>query len=146
MRKALLFACAVTVMTATTAAAQDPWAWSPTPLTPAPLVTPLPSLPSLPELPRLPGLSTPAPSSGSTYDWRSGNSYRWQRDFNGDTRVSGMNLYTGSMWRQTIKPDGSMTGTDSKMNPWRYDSKTKTYMNFGTGEMCVGSGASRYRF
>lgn len=100
----------------------------------------------MPELPRLPSLLTPVPDSGSTYDWRSGNRYRWRRDFNGDTRVNGMNLYTGSTWRQTIKPDGSMRGTDSMMNLWRYDSRTKTYMNFGTGEMCVGSGASRYCF
>lgn len=152
MGKALL-ACMFVAMAASATHAQDPWAWEPIVPSPAPLVAPalpalptLPTLPALPALPRLPGLTAPTPNSGSSFDYLSGNSYRWSRDLDGSTRVNGTNIYTGSTWKQTIKPDGSMTGWDSKMNPWQYDSRTKTYMNFGTGEMCVGSGASRYCF
>ena len=87
-----------------------------------------------------------SPRSGSTYDWRSGNSYRWREDSSGNTRVDGMNLNTGSMWQTTIKPNGSMRGTDSNLNPWTYDSNSKTYFNYGTGKMCVGEGAARTCF
>jgi hypothetical protein len=47
------------------------------------------------------------------------------------------------MWNTRIKPNGSMTGFDSNFNPWRYDSGSKTYMNFGTAEMCVGEGYAK---
>ena len=91
--------------------------------------------------------STPPPTtqrrSGSTYDWQSGNIYSWRTSANGNTDVNGMNLNTGSMWNTTIKPNGSMTGTDGKMNPWTYDAKSKTYMNLGTGQMCIGEGYAR---
>jgi len=83
------------------------------------------------------------PSSGSTYDWQSGNSYTWRKSLSGDTNVNGWNVNTGSMWNTTIKPNGSMNGYDSQMNPWTYDSRTKTYINYGTGKMCVGEGATR---
>jgi hypothetical protein len=73
--------------------------------------------------------------SGSKYDWEAGSSYRWQTDPAGNTRVDGFNAETGSMWRATIKPDGSMRGTDSNGQPWTYDSRTGTYMNYGTGEV-----------
>ena len=81
--------------------------------------------------------------SGTTYDWQSGNTYNWRKRSNGETDVDGFNLNTGSMWNTTIKPNGSMRGTDSKMNPWTYDSKSKTYMNYGTGKMCFGEGYAR---
>ena len=86
------------------------------------------------------------PSSRTTYDWQSGNTYTTRKRYNGDTDVNGVNLNTGSTWNTTIKPNGSMNGTDSKMNPWTYDSRTKTYMNYGTGQMCVGEGAARTCF
>jgi len=73
--------------------------------------------------------------SGSKYDWESGSSYRWQTDRAGNTRVDGFNAETRSMWHTTIKPDGSMRGTDSSGQPWTYDSRTGTYMNYGTGEV-----------
>jgi len=73
--------------------------------------------------------------SGSKYDWETGSSYRWQTDPAGNTRVDGFNAETGSMWHTTIKPDGSMRGTDSNCQPWTYDSRTGTSMNYGTGEV-----------
>jgi hypothetical protein len=85
----------------------------------------------------------PLPSSRTTYDWRSGNTYTTRKGFNGDTEVSGFNANTGSTWNTTIKPDGSMNGYDSKMNPWSYDATTGTYINYGTGKMCFGEGAAR---
>jgi hypothetical protein len=42
--------------------------------------------------------------------------------------------------------DGSMRGSDSKMNPWTYDAGSKTYMNLGTGKMCRGEGLARTCF
>ena len=60
--------------------------------------------------------------------------------------MNGMNLNTGSTWRTEIKPNGSMNGTDSKFNPWTYDANTKTYINYGTGKMCVGEGYARTCF
>ena len=85
-------------------------------------------------------------NSGSSFDAWSGNSYRWNRDREGRTHVNGSNLYSGSQWRTTIKPDGSMRGMDSRMNPWSYDSRTRTYMNYGTGRMCTGRGYTRVCF
>jgi len=83
------------------------------------------------------------PSSGTTYDWKSGNVYRWNRQSDGTMRVDGMNPRTGSMWNQTIKPDGSMRGTDSNFNQWSYDPRSKLYMNYGTGKICTGQGYAR---
>ncbi len=78
-----------------------------------------------------------------TYDWQTGNSYSTYQM--GDTTyVRGMNLNTGSTWNTTIESDGSMRGMDSDMNPWSYSSGTGTYMNYGTGEICTGSGYSRF--
>ena len=83
------------------------------------------------------------PRSGSSYDWQSGNTYFWRRDSSGNTDVNGMNFNTGSMWNTKIKPNGSMTGFDSDMNMWNYDARSKTYMNFGTGTICIGEGFAR---
>lgn len=81
--------------------------------------------------------------TGSTYDWQSGNSYSWYRDSLGSTNVNGMNLGTGSMWQTQIRRNGSMTGWDKDLNYWSYDAGTKTYINFGTGTLCVGEGYAR---
>lgn len=74
-------------------------------------------------------------TSGSKYDWETGSSYRWHTDPAGNTQVDGFNAETGSMWHTTIKPDGTMRGTDSKGQPWTYDSRAGTYTNYGTGEV-----------
>lgn len=81
--------------------------------------------------------------SGSDYDWRSGNSYYWNTDSQGNTNVRGFNARTGSRWNTTIEPDGDMRGYDSNYNPWTYDSGSGFYQNFGTGETCIGKGYAR---
>lgn len=81
----------------------------------------VPSLPRYTPRPSLPRYTPP--KSGSTCDWQSGNYYTAQKSPSGNTRLNGMNLGTGSMWNTTIKPNGSMNGWDSKMNPWAYDSR-----------------------
>ena len=81
--------------------------------------------------------------SGSDYDWRSGNSYYWNTDSQGNTNVRGFNTRTGSHWNTTIEPDGDMRGYDSNYNPWTYDSGSGFYQNFGTGETCIGKGYAR---
>ncbi|MBN2896139.1 MAG: hypothetical protein JXK05_09660 [Campylobacterales bacterium] len=83
------------------------------------------------------------PTSGSTYDLTSGNSYTWSKGYDGTTHMSGMNLNTGSTWSADYQKDGSMRGFDSKMNMWSYDSGSGTYINYGTGRMCIGKGAAR---
>jgi hypothetical protein len=90
--------------------------------------------------------SVPERRSGSTTDPMSGNTYFWRKDSRGNTHVDGMNLNTGSMWQTEIKPNRSMNGWDSNMNPWNYDSRSKTYFNYGTGKMCVGEGYARTCF
>jgi hypothetical protein len=121
-----------------------------TPLYPG-LVQPLyPTLPSL-SVPFVPSVyrpiplpvPLPAPSTGSTSDLRSGNRYSWTNNSDGSTDVRGSNVYTGSLWRTHIEPNGSMRGTDSDFNPWRYNSSTGTYINYGTGTICIGSGVTR---
>jgi hypothetical protein len=74
-------------------------------------------------------------TSGSKYDWKTGSSYRWQTDPAGNTRVHGFNAEKGSSWHATIKPDGSMRGTNSNGQPWSYDSSTGTYMNYDSGKI-----------
>ncbi|MEO7890998.1 MAG: hypothetical protein ABIW19_13435 [Vicinamibacterales bacterium] len=115
-----------------------------------------PVTPRLP-LPSLPRSDTPAvprtglyeyvppspPTSGHTYDWRSGNVYNWTTSPTGSTTVRGMNMANGSIWNSTIKPDGSQTGTDKNLNYWTYNARTGTYMNMGTGQICTGQGAAR---
>jgi hypothetical protein len=77
-----------------------------------------------------------------SYDWQSDNSYTTSTDSNGDSHVYGTNLRTGSMWNTTISRDGSMNGWDSRGNYWTYDTNG-TYMNLGTGEICIGEGLAR---
>jgi hypothetical protein len=85
-------------------------------------------------------------SSGTTFDATSGNQYNWRRNYDGSTDVRGLNFRTGSMWNTTIQPDGSMRGFDKNFNPWSYDSSSGTYLNYGSGKMCVGKGAARTCF
>lgn len=93
-------------------------------------------------VPSAPVYRAPSFDSGSTYDWSSGNIYNWRSTPSG-THVDGMNMNTGSMWQTDIRKNGSMSGWDSNMNPWTYDAGTKTYMNLGTGKLCVGEGLAR---
>jgi len=121
-------------------------ATSPRPTTP---VRPRAYSPPPVYVPSVPSYTAPrntAPRSGSTIDPLSGNTYFWHKDSSGNTQVNGMNLNTGSMWQTEIKRDGSMNGWDKNFNPWTYDSKTKTYMNLGTGTMCIGEGYARICF
>ena len=83
-----------------------------------------------------------AQNYGSTYDWQSGNSYRWNTDGLGNTRVYGNNLRTGSMWNTTIQPNGNMRGMDKNFNSWNYNAQTGAYMN-SNGHGCIGHGYGR---
>ena len=84
--------------------------------------------------------------SRSVYDWQSGNMYTVTPGFGGGANVQGFNTNTGSMWNTRIDNRGNMNGMDSHMNPWSYDAGSKTYMNYGTGRMCVGEGYARTCF
>lgn len=77
------------------------------------------------------------------YDYKTGNSYSTYTDSVGNTYVRGFNTKTGSTWNTTIENDGDMRGTDSGGNYWNYNRGSKTYMNYGTGKTCYGSGAYR---
>ncbi len=88
-------------------------------------------------------LAAPAfAQSGSSYDWRTGNQYYWNRNFDGSTSVRGSNFGTGSMWNQTIMPNGDQRGTDSRGNYWQYNNSTGNYWN-SDGTMCWGKGQFR---
>lgn len=78
----------------------------------------------------------------SAYDWRTGNSYLESRGSDGSTTVWGSNSRTGSHWNTTIRPNGDMTGRDSRGDFWRYDGNTGNYWNT-RGRMCFGKGLSR---
>ena len=98
------------------------------------------------ELPSLtpPTYTTPPlPSSRTTYDWQSGDTYTTRKRPNGETEVSGFNANAGSMWKRDQAKLLQMIGYDSKMNPWTYDAETGTYFNYGTGKMCFGGGVAR---
>lgn len=83
-------------------------------------------------------------SAQTYYDPSSGNQYRVLPGLDGrGATVYGSNPNTGSTWRQTIQPDGSQYGTDSRGNSWRYDSQTGMYRNPGAGVMCMGEGLLR---
>jgi hypothetical protein len=87
--------------------------------------------------------SVDAQQFGSKYDWQSGNRYNWNQDSSGSTHLRGNNSNTGSQWNTTIQPNGSMRGFDSNGNSWNYNAQSGTYMNYGTGKMCVGKGVGR---
>lgn len=85
-------------------------------------------------------------TSGSTYDFNSGNMYNWHKNSDGSTQLNGNNLNTGSNWNTNIKRNGDMNGFDSNGNSWNYDEKSGNYYNFGTGKICVGKGYARSCF
>ncbi len=86
-----------------------------------------------------------AQSAGTTFDPRTGNTYRWMRNPDGSTYIQGTNPYTGSQWNNNIEPNGNMQGRDANGNPWNYNKDTNTYRN-SDGTFCVGQGASRRCF
>ncbi len=57
----------------------------------------------------------------------SGNPYVVQRCPGGITRESGTDTRTGTMWQNTITPDGSLSGSNSCGTSWKYDAKTDRY-------------------
>jgi|GEM_PF-3405215 len=64
-----------------------------------------------------------------SFDLRSGNSYYRSR-----SSLYGSNWSTGSSWSTFYSPD-RMSGFDSRGNYWQYDYSTRSYLNFGTGEI-----------
>lgn len=81
--------------------------------------------------------------SGYTYDYRTGNAYRYHSDTLGNTTVYGSNAMTGSNWNTRIQRNGNMTGQDAGGNFWNYNSTTGNYYNYGTGTSCFGKGYLR---
>lgn len=84
--------------------------------------------------------------SRSVYDWQSGNSYTVTPGFNGGAHIRGFNLNTSSMWNTDIDARGNMRGFDANGDYWTYNRGSKTYMNLGTGRMCIGEGYARTCF
>lgn len=83
------------------------------------------------------------PRSGSSYDWQTGNSYRYRTDSQGNTTVNGYNYQTGSSWQSRTDARGNQRGTDANGNSWNYNARTGTYYNYGTGQTCYGRGDAR---
>ena len=57
----------------------------------------------------------------------------WDIDQCGVMEVTGFND-DGTKWNSTIKPNGDMTGIDTKGHFWKYDRKEEMYYNFTTSE------------
>lgn len=74
--------------------------------------------------------------AGSTYDWRTGNSYQ-TFSYGGQTHVYGFNGNTGSSWNTTIQRNGNMNGFDSSGNYWNYNRGSNSYWN-SNGTTCFG--------
>lgn len=74
------------------------------------------------------------PKQGYKYDQTTGNSYRWNTDQGGQTKIQGSNFYTGSQWNTTVNRNGNMNGFDSQGNYWNYNKGSGMYYNYGTGE------------
>jgi hypothetical protein len=83
--------------------------------------------------------TSPAGAQQYHYDWQSGNSYYTTPGIGGGAIVQGFNLQNGSNWHTNIDPHGNMNGFDARGNYWQYNRGSSTYMNFGTGRMCVGA-------
>lgn len=82
-------------------------------------------------------------ASGYEYDWKSGNSYWTQPNQNGGATVRGYNFEEGSSWTTTIDQRGNQSGWDANGNYWQYNNRSGTYLNYGTGKSCYGTGAAR---
>lgn len=77
------------------------------------------------------------------YNPYTGNTYTVTPNGGGGATVQGFNTNTGSNWNTTIQSNGNMNGVDAKGNMWDYNRQTGTYMNYGTGTICTGSGYTR---
>ncbi len=77
----------------------------------------------------------------SHYDWRSGNSYNVQRNFDGSTTVRGYNIQNGTNWNITQQQNGRYNGWTSKGGYFNGDHNTG-YHN-GNGRTCFGKGYAR---
>lgn len=78
-----------------------------------------------------------------TYDWKTGNSYSTSQNIDGSTTVRGSNLSNGSTWTTTIEKDGTQRGRDTDGNYWKYNGDSGSYINYGTGKSCFGTGAAK---
>jgi hypothetical protein len=88
-----------------------------------------------------PGLDLTTPTSGIGYDRLMGSSYRWTKTPSGGTRLRGIIPASGgSMWSGSISASGTLSGTDSNLNPFRYNPRTGIQTNTITGESCLGQG------
>tara|TARA_B100000282_G_C31268448_1_gene281031 strand:- start:35 stop:364 length:330 start_codon:yes stop_codon:yes gene_type:complete len=77
------------------------------------------------------------------YDYQSGNSYTICDNGAGGTSLNGVNLNNGTTWSQQQNRDGTYNGVDGSGNFYTGDNNTGYYNNFGTGEMCFGTGSLR---
>ena len=85
-------------------------------------------------------------TSWSKSDLQSGNQYRFTRNADCSVSMNGSNPSTGATWHSVMDPNGDMRGYDSDMHYWTYDASTTRYYNYGTGQTCIGTGASRTCF
>lgn len=73
-----------------------------------------------------------------------GNCYTVTPSYDGGARISGFSASNGTMWNSTVDSNGNQRGFDSSGNSWNYDANSGNYINYGTGKMCFGKGASRF--
>ena len=89
----------------------------------------------------LPRLDLPPPTSGIGYDRLAGSSYRWTKTPGGATCIRGIIPGAGGgSWSGSISASGTLSGTDSNLNPFRYNPRTGVRTDTITGESCLGQG------
>lgn len=82
-------------------------------------------------------------TSWSALDPQSGNQYWSTRNADCSVSVNSSNPRTGATWHWVEKPNGDKRGYESDMHYWTYEASTTRYYNYGTGQTCIGTGASR---
>jgi hypothetical protein len=85
---------------------------------------------------------SPAPTSRTTTDFETGNTYTTRTKPDGGADVQGSNFNTGSTWNTKVKPNGDQSGTDANGNMWQYNARSGSYMNTD-GTTCIGKGQLR---
>ena len=79
--------------------------------------------------------ATTRASDDYRYDWATRNSFSWYAYSPDVAKERGHAWNTGSHWASKVRTDGSLSGWNEKGNYWRYDSGSKLYYNYSTGEI-----------
>ena len=83
------------------------------------------------------GLAVTGLAAADGYNPHRGSVYTETETRDGGTYTQGINTQNNGTWSTTTEPDGSQYGIDSSGDTFSYDGELDTYINHGTGEVCV---------